>query len=664
MTKKTKSAAPLKNEWLIRLALVAAPLLLLLLLEGGLRMLDYGESFEILVPFQSDTNYLAVNPALGQRYFPAGQVTPEVALTDAILKEKPQDSYRIFVLGGSTAAGYPYQYNGSFPSILKLILKAYYPNKHIEIMNLAMPAVSSYTVREIALSLAEYQPDAYIIYAGHNEFYGGLGIASTESLGQSRWFVNTYLKLRHYRSFQLFRGLFNGLRGLIFSDSKPAGNNGGTLMARMAGKRSIPYNAPEVRLAATNFQGNLQDIAEFCQANNIELFAGSVVSNLRDQPPFVNSFAEEVGKDAWHSKIQTAASAINEQNYSAALSAISDAVKLDSLAATQYFLRARAQLAIADTAAAYQSYLRAKDYDGLRFRATEHINQAVRAIAESSELHYVPVKERFQAASPGKIPGNNLFLEHLHPNLPGYRLMAEAFAEAIAESGIIGPARRGSAIDASWRKQIGVTRVDLEFAKIRIDFLKRGWPFTDKSPGAKSDVQIPNASKEQELALRFWQNELSWEKMHVEMARHYEKANNWPAAAREYQALITATPMNASPYTFMARALMRMQRPAQALAALKAGMQLEKTAYASQLAGTIHMMMQQAPAAIPYFRESLQLKPGDLDVMFKLAEAHVFNGDLDSGESLLREILSNRPDYPRSKELAAFIESKRQSRKK
>ena len=647
------------NEWLARLALIVTPFILLMLLEGGLRFFDYGERFDILIPFKSDARYLAVNPALGQRYFPASQVTPEVALTDAILKEKAAGSYRIFVLGGSTAAGYPYQYNGSFPSILKLILSAHYPNKQIEVMNLAMPAVSSYTVREIALNLAEYEPDMYLIYAGHNEFYGGLGVGSTESLGQSRWIVNAYLALRHYRSFQLFRNVFNRLRAFLLTSSNGSGSRDGTLMARMAGNRSIPYTAPEVALAAGNFRGNMQDIADFCSANGIALFAGSVSSNLRHQSPFVDAFSEAGDQQAWQAHLQVAKEAISKADLQTARSQLQAAIRIDSLAATPYFLQAQLALASGDTTAASPLFLKAKEFDGLRFRASEQINEKLKELAAASPLTYVPVNEQFAAYSPGNIPGDELFLEHLHPNLSGYRLLAETFAQSIAESGLLGPARQGPAVDASWQKQIGVTRVDIAYANIRINFLKKGWPFTDKSPGAKQDVHINNPTPEQTVALRFWRDELTWEQMHVEMARQYEKTGNWLAAAREYQALITATPMNASPYVFMARCLMQMQRPNQALAALKAAMEIEKTAYAAQLAGTIHMAKRQPPAAIPYFKEALQLSPGDRNIMFKLAEAYAFNGELDNGESLLREILAASPNHQKGQELAAFIRSKR-----
>ncbi|MEL6823342.1 MAG: hypothetical protein AAFP70_16400, partial [Calditrichota bacterium] len=169
------------NRWAARLFLLSLPLLFFLLLEGALRLFNYGVSHDPFVDYPGTENYLAINQEIGRRFFPTVGVAPASSRTDAILKEKPQDSFRIFALGGSTMAGYPYLFNASFPSILRGILQEAIPNKTIEVANLGMSAVPSYAVRDIVMNLESYKPDMLIIYTGHNEFYGALGIASAES---------------------------------------------------------------------------------------------------------------------------------------------------------------------------------------------------------------------------------------------------------------------------------------------------------------------------------------------------------------------------------------------------------------------------------------------------------------------------------------------------
>jgi len=344
-------------------------------LELLLRLFNYGQEIPLFKTFEANPAYYAVNPEVGRRYFPSSNVTPAVAVTDIFLKQKPAQGFRVFVLGGSSAAGYPYMFNGSFSSILKVILKEYYPDKYIEIVNLAMPAVCSYTVRDIALELADYQPDLILIYAGHNEFYGGLGVASTESLGHSRWLVNLYLGLGNYKTLQLVGDGVLLLRKNIHNMFNNGGvNPGGTLMERMAQNREIPYGSDLFWKAGEIFRDNMNDVIDYCLEHRIPVMIGTLVSNIRDQAPFVDVFANPQTKEQWERQFKTAENSFRSQDYDAALQAVQRCVALDSLPASQYYLQGEIYEVAGDTSAAYQSFYRAKEFDGLRFRASEILN--------------------------------------------------------------------------------------------------------------------------------------------------------------------------------------------------------------------------------------------------------------------------------------------------
>ncbi|RMD92982.1 MAG: SGNH/GDSL hydrolase family protein, partial [Calditrichaeota bacterium] len=179
--KKQKARRERVFKWLLPLVSIG----FLLLVELSLRLFHYAEDRPLFVTADFDARYWIVNPSVGQRYFLQKAVTPITAF-DFFLKHKPANAYRIFVLGGSSAAGYPYLYNGTFPRMLKTRLQDAYPQKLIEVVNLAMPAVNSFTLLDFMRELPDYQPDLILIYAGHNEFYGALGVGSSESLGEHR----------------------------------------------------------------------------------------------------------------------------------------------------------------------------------------------------------------------------------------------------------------------------------------------------------------------------------------------------------------------------------------------------------------------------------------------------------------------------------------------
>ncbi len=621
---RRKAAAlsiPKRHRRLFALILMLLPVLFFVFLEMFLRLTGFGKDIPVFITFNANPKYYAINPELGTRYFPATGVKPAVAYTDVMLKEKPDDAFRIFVLGGSTAAGYPYQYNGSISSVLRAILAEYYPDRYIEVINLAMPAVSSYTVRDIALQLGGFHPDLLLIYAGHNEFYGGLGVGSTESLGNSRFLVNLYLRLSRFKVFQLVQAGINGFKGMLNSEEVSEAQRSGTLMEQMAQKRTIPYNSKLFKKAANIFHDNIADVIDFANQEQIPVLIGEIASNVRDQPPFVDVFANQAIKNRWELQFNSAKKAFNSQKFVEAEHIVQACIALDSLPASQYFLLGEIHEALGDTVSAYGAFYRAKDFDGLRFRAAEEINSKIRELSNCDNVSLVPIKHIFEQHSSNGIIGKSLMLEHLHPNLSGYILMAETYVEKILKEKYLGEPSFLSVPDSTWQVSLGVTEVDMETARIRIDYLQHGWPFTHSPLPPKNEYRIPDANQVQKLALKFWNNEISWEKLHVLMAEFYKKQGEWQKAVKEYQAIIHASPMNPSPYIFLARVLELKKKYREAGEILQKYLSYDRNQKVLQFLGEIYFKLNEQEAAIIYLKEALKLEPLNARTNFLLAKS-------------------------------------------
>ena len=110
---------------------------------------------------------------------------PQPGTVNYSKKMKDDSTLRIFVLGESTTIGYPFFHNGSFHRWLQYRLMHTFPDRQFEIINLSLTAVNSYTVLGFAKELIRYKPDAVLIYTGHNEFYGTLGVGSSSRIGSS-----------------------------------------------------------------------------------------------------------------------------------------------------------------------------------------------------------------------------------------------------------------------------------------------------------------------------------------------------------------------------------------------------------------------------------------------------------------------------------------------
>ena len=80
---------------------------------------------------------------------------------------------------------------------------------------------------------------------------------------------------------------------------------------------------------------------------------------------------------------------------------------------------------------AISHYKNARDHDLLRFRATTEINEIIKTSAAKHQAILVEYEHNLSGKSAHGIIGNKFMMEHLHPNLPGYFVLADSFYQAL-----------------------------------------------------------------------------------------------------------------------------------------------------------------------------------------------------------------------------------------
>jgi len=641
-----------KALYLVLLTLI--PFLLIAGLEIALRVAHFGPDLRLFVPYRPDQRYLMINPSVGLRYFPTTGIQPETS-HNILLKNKPPGLFRIFVLGGSSAAGYPYLHNGSFSAVLSIMLKEMYPSRRFEVVNLAMPAVNSYTVRDFALELPRYKPDLVIVYAGHNEFYGALGVGSSETLGKWRGLINFFLRINRFKTVQLISkfigALKKGVAGIFGRERRPSG----TLMERMVRKKYIPYNSADFQGASRIFSENIEDVLSLMKKRHIPVMLSTLVSNVRDQKPFVDAYERPENGEKIRPLLRQARERMHRGNLEAALSAIRQCRQIDSLAATPVYLEGEILIRKADSTGSYRAFYRAKELDALRFRASEKLNEILINLAQKYHQPLCDIKTAFEERSPEHIPGNNLLIDHLHPNYRGYRLMARAFAEKIAEMKIISEKVVKTSQEISLKGLSGVTAVDSIAAAIRIRVLKSGWPFTNFSVPDKNSVVLPDSTFAEKLAAKYWMREITWEQMHVEAAQVYTRTGRLDRAEREYRALMLDTPANPSPYEFLARLLIFQKKFREAEPVLRQLLELKKSHFAYKMLGALLVNRRNLNEGIHFLEKAYALSSRDPQTLFNLAGAYSLDGKKAKALRMIQKLLEIQPDYPGAQHLAAQI---------
>ena len=491
------------------------PLLLAVLAEGILRLAGIGALEPLFVPVDSAPGYLQPNPAAVQRFFPDPRRAPAVSIdTTWFPALKAPGTLRLFVQGESSAAGFPYGRWASPAAFLQQRLQRAYPERNVEVINTGMAAVTSYVLLDFADEIIAQQPDAVIIYTGHNEYLGIGGVGSSLASANSPALARAIAKLRRLH---LYRALERGL-GSLGAGPDPIAAREGTLMSRVAAERSIPLDSPLYQRGVQQFRGNLERLLEKYRSAGIPVFIGTLASNERDQPPFVS------GADPANS-------------------------------AARPFERGRTLEAAGKTAEARLEYLAAKDRDELRFRAPEEFNEVIRKAAAAAGATVVDVQGTLAAASRNGIIGADLMLEHVHPNVEGYFRLAGAYWPALRQW--LGTP--GVEVDeAMARREMPVTAVDRLNGEYRVAMLRNDWPFV---PSRRHTTLPAPADRVEEIAQRWFGGQISWIEAMNEALAWYQQQGNDTEAARVAVNLAEAIVNSADMQSSAGRLLLKAGQP-------------------------------------------------------------------------------------------------------
>lgn len=520
---------------------ILLPFLILFLIEISLRIFHYGYDLNLFIEARNNPDYLVLNPEASKRYFTNEAFAP-TGNSELFRKNKDSTTLRIFVLGESTTIGYPYFHNGSFHRWLQYRLMRTFPNRQFEIINLSVTAVNSYTVLGFAKEIIDYKPDAVLIYSGHNEFYGTLGVGSTNRIGNNGHIIRLMLFLRQFRIVQLLTNIYQKIKNIPGSNSKYSGQ---TLMQRMVADQQIAFGSKLFNKGIDQFVGNMNETLDLFNSHHIPVFVSNLVSNERDLKPFVSVPADTIHLPEFEKNFNAGVKAFDQGRWESALGYFSLANKIYDAHALCNFYLGRLSVMQGDQNKAKFFFNRAKDLDGLRFRAPTLINDAISKLCSKYKYaHLVDTKAVFDSCSVNHIIGNELMLEHVHPNLAGYALISDVFYEALKKEQIISPAKENELTFGQLIQTMPITLVDSLTGIYRISKLKESWPFSSLLIRDSLDI----SSEEEKLADSIAFQMMKWPYAMDALYNYYVKRNDLLKAKTVMETLALEYPTEAHFY--------------------------------------------------------------------------------------------------------------------
>jgi tetratricopeptide (TPR) repeat protein len=524
--------------------LILIPFVLLSLFEILLRLTGYGDDLNFVsIVERNGKKYYTINQLVGKRYFGKDRLYFRKGVHDFFEVNKSPNTIRIFLFGESTTAGFPYEYN-AIPSefLLERLVNAF-PGKRIEVINTAIAAINSFTVAEFAKEMVHYNPDLFIFYMGQNEFYGVFGVGSTMSVGSNRWIIKTYLWLQHFKIFILLKNTINSLAE-IFNSGNPGENQ--ILMEQMIKNHSIGLNSKEYITALNTFRKNFQEIIETAGENKIPVIISTLVTNEKDLQPFVSMYSADLThekKSRYLEFYNDAKASKNIGEYQKAISNFKKALKIDNLPAITHFELAECYYKINDFISAEREFTLAKDLDGLKFRAPGEFNNVIKDISGKYNIPLADISGIFRKYSKNSIVGDELLIDHVHPNVKGYFLMAKTWYESIKNNNLLKLSPGFNENDSLLWRNSTVTYLDSLIGEIKIKELKSMPPYTKK----KQDINFELHTLIDSIAYKYTVlHQISWGKAHLAAAGNYLAGNDLNHALKEYQAILITD--DESPY--------------------------------------------------------------------------------------------------------------------
>ncbi len=414
-----------------RMGLILFGIFLVLLAEGLLRILTPPAPACKEDPFVgfAGKETLFIKTAKQGKYL--YEINPRIAKffnRQTFPAKKSENTFRIFVLGGSVAMGFPFLEPGSFSRFLETGLSGIEPSMNFEVINAGGFGYASYRVVRILREVVNYDPDLIVVMSGHNEFLEKRTYGEIQE--QSPALVAVRTRLSELRVYCL-------LKTLVF---KSRGPEAGPLINADVTWEKYVRDPVQMSRTLEHYKYNLEEMAKICRRENAPLVLLTLPCNLLDFAPYRSEHSgglKESDLDEWHRSYSKALESLAFREYDKALGYLTIASKKDPEYAELHFLTGRILWRKKQWDQAREKFWLAVRFDAWPIRAFDEMNRMVINLAQEQGVLLAEAEREFSEGSVGAIPGDDWFLDHCHPGLEGNRTIGRSVITAILKAGII-----------------------------------------------------------------------------------------------------------------------------------------------------------------------------------------------------------------------------------
>ena len=445
--------------WPKLLLAVAAPLVVFGLVELGLVAAGVRPLIETEDPTAGFSDVLGIYEADREsgEYRTTRRASHKAFARQQFRIEKPDDGFRLFTLGGSSARGFPWGDKVAFTRLLGEALQRAWPERTVEAVNAGGMSYASHRLEILARELVRYEPDVFVLYGGHNEFIERrfYDLERSDALDGVRLLTHRW---------RLYSALQRAADRARAEPGDAEGRTTGQLLGVDVQRHNEDFDTDAERRAVRDtYERNVRAILELARDHGVPVVVCTVAANLVDWRPnksLLDPGLSPDARDRFAALVRRGQKAGSAGDTAAAAEALAAASVLDPGHAQTHYRLGRAYQRLGRWDEALASFVRARDTDAQPSRTISSLNETLAALAVEYGLPFLDAEALLVEASPNRQLGFNLIEDYVHPNLEGHRRIAHALYRLVRTAGIGAPA--GAPDEAAFAA--AVAHVDAENA--------------------------------------------------------------------------------------------------------------------------------------------------------------------------------------------------------
>lgn len=532
-------------------------------------------------------------------------------------RQKPEGTYRVFCLGGSTTFGRPYDDTTSYAGWLRELLPLADSNRRWEVINAGGISYASYRVAEVLDELTAYSPDLFVVYTGHNEFLE----------------ERTYRNLRAQPSaLRTVESMLHQTRTYSFAHrlctSDPPSDDSESLLPsevdaildHSVGPESYHRDDSLRSAVSQHFQFNLNRMVTAARAAGAEIVFVTPAANLKDFSPFKSEHRSGLPNgqlQRWQELVSQASELAEQGNHQQAIAALQSAASIDDRPAELHYRIGKSLFAQQQFAESRQAFRRAVDEDVCPLRVLPELQQIIEQVAIGNHVPLIDfdsiIKYECRRSYGHDSPGREFFIDHVHPTIAAHRLLATSIMEAMIQRGIVAPSQDwgDEAIIAATRRI--ESRIDPEMQSRALTNLAQvlSW-------AGKQDIAGPLAIDA--LRVRSEGGLASDAESMFYAAVHYAVTGSDAQAIDLFQQVVDLEPTNSEARWRLATLLFDQDDHEQAELHFREAVKLNPTdGQSHQMLGAILLQSARYEQALQSFQRAAELQPQDAAIRDNIA---------------------------------------------